>query len=64
MRYIISLVVLLLVVSVAGAQNKTAVGKAPGASVKTTGKQTYMEYCAACHGASAIGDGPAVRRRR
>jgi len=55
---------LLPVVSVAGAQNKTAVGKAPGASVKTTGKQTYMEYCAACHGASAIGDGPAVRRRR
>jgi len=60
MRYIISLVVLLLVVSVAGAQNKAAVGKVPGASVKTTGKHIYMEYCAACHGTSATGDGPAA----
>jgi mono/diheme cytochrome c family protein len=61
MRCIISLVVLILVVSVAGAQNKpTADNVRPPRITAEPGKQTYMHYCASCHGVSAMGDGPAA----
>ena len=61
MRCIISLVVLILVVSVAGAQNKsTADNVQPPKITVESGKQTYMHYCASCHGVSAMGDGPAA----
>ncbi|MCP4000813.1 MAG: cytochrome c [Gammaproteobacteria bacterium] len=26
-----------------------------------SGQETYMRYCAACHGVSAVGDGPVAR---
>jgi mono/diheme cytochrome c family protein len=61
MRCIISLLVLILEVSVAGAQNKpTADNVQPPRITAESGKQTYMRYCASCHGASAMGDGPAA----
>jgi mono/diheme cytochrome c family protein len=60
MRCIISLV-LILVVSVAGAQNKPTADKVqPPRITAESGKQTYMHYCASCHGVSAMGDGPAA----
>ena len=58
MRRIILFGVLILVVAVAGAQNKPAVDKVP--TIATSGKQTYMHYCASCHGVDARGDGPAA----
>ena len=53
--------VLILVVSTVGAQNKPAVDK-PSArrTIAASGKQTYTQYCAACHGADARGNGPAA----
>jgi mono/diheme cytochrome c family protein len=54
------LAVLILVVDATGAQNKAAAGKAPTPSTVPTGKQTYMQYCASCHGTNAMGDGPAA----
>jgi mono/diheme cytochrome c family protein len=50
---------LILVVSVAGGQNKPAVAKAPP-TIAASGKQTYMQYCASCHGIDARGEGPAA----
>jgi mono/diheme cytochrome c family protein len=53
--------VLILVVSVAGGQNRPAVAKAPTPpTIATSGKQTYMQYCASCHGIDARGEGPAA----
>jgi mono/diheme cytochrome c family protein len=57
-RRIILLGFLILVVSVAGAQNKQEVDQVP--AVAGSGKQTYMHYCASCHGVDARGDGPAA----
>jgi mono/diheme cytochrome c family protein len=57
-RHIILFGPLILVVSVAGAQTKPAVDKVP--AVAASGKQTYMHYCASCHGVDARGDGPAA----
>jgi mono/diheme cytochrome c family protein len=35
--------------------------RTPGKPSSTErGKQTFLEYCAACHGVSAKGDGPAA----
>ena len=43
-----------------GRQNKPAVAKAPTPpTIATSGKQTYMQYCASCHGIDARGEGPA-----
>jgi mono/diheme cytochrome c family protein len=51
--------VLIPVVSVAGGQNKPAVAKAPP-TIAASGKQTYMQSCASCHGIDARGEGPAA----
>lgn len=43
------------------AQNSPDVDKMPARpTIATTGKHTYMHYCAACHGADARGGGPAA----
>jgi mono/diheme cytochrome c family protein len=61
MRRIVLLGVLILVVAVADAQNKPAVNKAPERrAAAASGKQTYMHYCASCHGVDARGNGPAA----
>jgi len=61
MRCIVLLGVLILVVAVADAQNKPAVNKAPERrTTAASGKQTYMHYCASCHGVDALGNGPAA----
>ena len=54
-------VVLILAVDVTVAQDRPTVNK-PLASrtVAASGKQTYMQYCASCHGSDARGDGPAA----
>jgi mono/diheme cytochrome c family protein len=53
--------VLILVGGATGAQGKPTVNKplAPRA-VAASGKQTYVQYCASCHGIDARGDGPAA----
>ena len=40
-----------------------ASGKSAGAQVidEYSGQETYMRYCAACHGESGTGDGPVAR---
>jgi len=61
MRRTVPIVVLTLMACTTSAQNKPAANKA--AAPRTTaasGKQTYMHYCAACHGADGRGDGPAA----
>ena len=53
--------VLILVICAAGAQDKSAVDKVPTPrTIAASGKQTYMQYCASCHGIDARGDGPAA----
>ena len=53
--------VLVLVVGAAGAQNRPAVDKvAAPRTIAASGKQTYMQYCASCHGIDARGNGPAA----
>jgi mono/diheme cytochrome c family protein len=53
--------VLILVVSAAGAQDKPPANKAPARrTIAASGKQTYMHYCASCHGVDARGNGPAA----
>ena len=52
---------LVLVLGAAGAQNKPAVNKvAAPRTIASSGKQTYKQYCASCHGADARGNGPAA----
>ncbi len=52
---------LILVVCAAGAQDKPTVDKVPAPrTIAASGKQTYMQYCASCHGVDARGDGPAA----
>ena len=58
---IVLLGLLILLVSAAGAQDKPPAHKVPARrTVAASGKQTYMHYCASCHGADARGDGPAA----
>ncbi len=53
--------VLILGASVAEGQDKPAVAKAPTPrTIAASGKQTYMQYCASCHGIDARGEGPAA----
>ena len=43
------------------AQNKPAPGNEPARrAIAASGKQTYMQYCASCHGVEARGNGPAA----
>jgi mono/diheme cytochrome c family protein len=61
MRRTVLFGVLILVVSAAAAQDKPAGGKLPAPrTIAASGKQTYMHYCASCHGIDARGDGPAA----
>jgi len=60
MRNALLLSALLLVV-VASAQDKRVVERgSPNPTIPETGKQMYMHYCAACHGANGKGLGPAA----
>ena len=53
--------VLMLVICATGAQDKPAVDKVSAPrTIAASGKQTYMQYCASCHGVDARGDGPAA----
>lgn len=53
--------VLILVVGVAAAEDKPAVDKvSTRRTIAASGKQTYRQYCASCHGVEARGDGPAA----
>lgn len=52
---------LILAVWPTGAQNKPAVDKAPARpTIAASGKKTYTQYCASCHGVDARGNGPAA----
>jgi mono/diheme cytochrome c family protein len=58
-KFLISALLLLLFTT--GAQDKAPVNKPPAAPpAVASGKQTYVEYCAACHGADGRGMGPAA----
>ena len=53
--------VLILAASAAGVGNKTTVDKAAlPRTIAASGKQTYLRYCASCHGVDARGNGPAA----
>lgn len=53
--------VLILLASLAGAQDKRSANKVPARpTIAASGKQTYMHYCASCHGVDARGNGPAA----
>jgi mono/diheme cytochrome c family protein len=53
--------VLILGACVAEGQDKPAVAKGPMLrTIAASGKQTYMQYCASCHGIDARGEGPAA----
>jgi mono/diheme cytochrome c family protein len=61
MRRTVLFGVLILVVCTAGARDRPAVDKEPAPrTIAASGKQTYMQYCASCHGVDARGDGPAA----
>ena len=52
---------LLFVLFTASPKEKPAANKAPAQTAPaTSGKRTYLEYCAVCHGADARGMGPAA----
>jgi len=53
------LAALLLIVCATGSPQTTQTEKSR-AAIGGSGKQTYVHYCAACHGADARGDGPAA----
>jgi mono/diheme cytochrome c family protein len=61
MRQIVMFGVLILLACTLGAENKPAVDKvATPRTIAASGKQTYMQYCASCHGPDARGNGPAA----
>ena len=60
-RIVLLCALLILVAFAASAQDKAPANKTP--SLRTTaaaGKQTYLHYCASCHGVDARGNGPAA----
>ncbi len=59
-RCIVSFVVFSLVACAAGAQDKPPHKVPAPRTIAASGKQTYMQYCASCHGVDARGDGPAA----
>ena len=53
--------IVILVACAAAGQNKPATEKAVAPrTTAVSGKQTYMHYCASCHGVDARGNGPAA----
>jgi mono/diheme cytochrome c family protein len=50
----------LTVLSVTGPQNKNERKSAPRPPSAASGQETFLKYCASCHGKTAKGDGPAV----
>ena len=58
MRYVILLATLLSLLLIAAPNGGLAVDKAVPSKVVPSGKVMYKEYCAACHGEEAKGDGP------
>ena len=61
MRPTVPFGVLILVVCAAAAQGRPAVDRVPAPrTIAASGKQSYMHYCASCHGVDARGDGPAA----
>lgn len=60
-RHTVLFGVLILLAYAVAAQTKTLVDKPPvPRTIAASGKQTYMQYCASCHGADARGNGPAA----
>lgn len=60
-RTVVVCSLLLLAFTTSAAKEKQAANKAPsGSATVASGKQTYVEYCASCHGADARGTGPAA----
>ena len=61
MRFPILLGALLMAACVAAAQDKPAAQKANTEPLDAaSGRQTYQQYCASCHGENAKGGGPAA----
>jgi mono/diheme cytochrome c family protein len=61
MNHTVAFGALFLVVFTVGAQDQPAANKTPGESpAVTAGRQTYVEYCAVCHGTDGRGMGPAA----
>lgn len=61
MRYIILFSALLLTVCITATQDKPVAKQAnPEPTDAVSGKQTYAQYCASCHGENAKGGGPAA----
>jgi mono/diheme cytochrome c family protein len=61
MNQTVVLIALLLVVFSASTQDEPTAKKAPTEPAAVVfGKQTYVEYCAVCHGANGRGIGPAA----
>lgn len=60
MRRPVLLTSLLLVISIASAQGVPAVDDTFPPNYVPSGKVMYKQYCAACHGIEAKGDGPAA----
>jgi mono/diheme cytochrome c family protein len=60
LRYSVLFGALVLGLCLVKAQNAPPASKAATArTVDSSGKHTYVQYCASCHGADARGDGPA-----
>jgi mono/diheme cytochrome c family protein len=61
MNQTVVLSALFLAIFTASANDKPAANKAPAETPDVaSGKQTYVEYCAVCHGADGRGMGPAA----
>jgi AhpD family alkylhydroperoxidase len=59
MNQVVVLSALLVAVLVASTKDRPAANKAPTETAAVaSGKQTYVEYCAVCHGADGRGMGP------
>jgi len=60
-RHIASFCALLLAAGLANAQDKPVIKKVPMKQTSpASGKEMYTQYCAACHGTDAKGEGPAA----
>src|ERR1700675_4629757 len=61
MRHIIVCSALLLAACIAAAQDKPVTKQASAEPIEgVSGRQTYQQYCASCHGESAKGEGSAA----
>jgi mono/diheme cytochrome c family protein len=60
-RHLTTFCAVLLAACFASAQEKPVIQKVPMKQTSpTSGKEMFTQYCAACHGADAKGDGPAA----